>query len=292
MPRHQAKRPYAGTRSSSQSAITSYFSHASPSQETDINSKPAAYCLSSQPHTSYTPALPHSIQSNLLNVGMRVRKSVPEGYKTGSYSAFTLFADNTVPSDSTYSMSAMSSSPSPPALKTRPRSGARELTPFCGILTVGGMAAQQWGTYNSSGSSGEMDEDSTEEDDVPFLSSQGSTISSSSLQAEGAFTPGGNKRRFFEDEDETSNLFSSSSTGLSPNTFMDTSPVVGERILAVPRRKKSAGGKGPGHISSQVRIFGQENLHGGRNGNGNGDFEDAEFLDYGLAGEVEMSGCN
>lgn len=31
------------------------------------------------------PALPPSVKSNLLNVGMRVRKSVPEGYKSGSY---------------------------------------------------------------------------------------------------------------------------------------------------------------------------------------------------------------
>jgi hypothetical protein len=30
-------------------------------------------------------ALPDSVQSGLLSVGMRVRKSVPEGYKSGSY---------------------------------------------------------------------------------------------------------------------------------------------------------------------------------------------------------------
>ncbi|KAF8532914.1 hypothetical protein BDD12DRAFT_901208 [Trichophaea hybrida] len=32
-----------------------------------------------------TPALPDFVQSGLLSVGMRVRKSVPEGYKSGTY---------------------------------------------------------------------------------------------------------------------------------------------------------------------------------------------------------------
>ena len=32
-----------------------------------------------------TPALPDEIQSGLISVGMRIRKSVPEGYKSGTY---------------------------------------------------------------------------------------------------------------------------------------------------------------------------------------------------------------
>ncbi|KAL2065561.1 hypothetical protein VTL71DRAFT_3231 [Oculimacula yallundae] len=288
MGHHQAKRPYEGTRASSQSSITSYFTHATPSD----TSRQQLYSLppnTSLPTTNNTPSLPHSIQSNLLNVGMRVRKSVPEGYKTGSYSAFTLFADNTTPSSNTNTpTSAMPDSSSPPALKTRPRAGNRELTPFCGILTVGGMAAQQWGIYNPNG--GEMDEDLSEEDEVPFLSSQGSTISSSSLDDK--YTPGGNKRRFFDDEDVNFNLDSNASSNFNSNGFMNFSPNLGERVLAVPRRKNTAG-KAPARTAGQVRIFGQENFNVGRSGNGNGeDFEDAEFLDYGLAGEVEMSGCN
>ncbi|KAG4440646.1 hypothetical protein IFR05_003880 [Cadophora sp. M221] len=283
---HQAKRPYAGTRSSSQSAITSYFTHAAPTEtETaTADSRQSIYSLPQQPSTSHTsnaPSLPHSVQSNLLNVGMRVRKSVPEGYKTGSYSAFTLFADNTTsPSSPT---SATMSNATSPSVKTRPRSGNRELTPFCGILKVGGMAGQQWGIYNPGGAAGDMEEDtSSSEDEIPFLSSQGSTISNSSVEK--AITPGGNKRRFFEDED----LVSNSNTGMNFGRGFGSG--LGDRVLAVPRRKKWSG-KVPVHTAGQVRIFGQENFNLG-GGKEDVDFEDAEFLDYGLAGEVEMSGCN
>jgi len=51
--------------SSNQVSITTFF-------------KPANSGLSSTP-------LPDSVQSGLLSVGMRVRKSVPEGYKSGTY---------------------------------------------------------------------------------------------------------------------------------------------------------------------------------------------------------------
>jgi len=127
------------------------------------------------------------------------------------------------------------------------------------------------------------DGDSSGEDEVPFLSSQGSTISSSSVDDAGIVS-GGNKRRFLEDDEQDSGV-----------VMGGVARGLGERALAVPRRKKWAG-KGSGH--AQMRIFGQENFGvGGANagGMGNGqdmDFEDAEFLDYGLDREVEMGGCN
>lgn len=247
---HPNKKAYAGARSQNQSAITSFFSPASASPD----DAPSAYAA---------PVLPHNVQSNLLNVGMRIRKSVPEGYKTGSYSAFSLFSDTTVP------MAASSSPISPP--KTRPRSGNRELTPFCGsaILKVGGMGTQQWGIHSSS------DDGVEEEDDVPFLMSSQETIDGE------VFTPSGNKRRFLDEEEEGAVVLDS----VSPLRGL------GERVLAVPRRKKWGGnghGKIPAH-AGQVRIFGQENF----GIDAAADFEDAEFLDYeGLSREVEMSGCN
>jgi len=241
---HQAKRPYAG----SQPSIASYFSSSSPPN----------YSISSP---STTPPLPPNIQSNLLSVGMRVRKSVPEGYKTGTYSAFQLFSDpgTAAPVHS-----------DPPTIaqrpKTRPRAGARELTPFCGILKVGGMAQQQWGIYNSSSTSA-VEEDMDDED-MPFLSSQGSTVSDVSV----VDTPNGHKRRFSEDEEEVENGIGGGGRAL------------GERVLAVPRRKRWTG-----KVPDVVRIVGQENL--GFAGGQDVDFEEAPFLDYGLVGEnVEMSG--
>ncbi len=251
---HQAKRPYAG----SQPPITSYF----PLTSSPPNGQ---YNISNSQATSANdqsfPSLPVNVQSNLISVGMRVRKSVPEGYKTGNYSAFNLFNENTAAPPQV----ATEKTP----LKTRPRAGARELTPFCGILKVGGMAQQQWGIWNPTASNQAHDgsiyveEEMEEDEEAPFLSSQGSTISTASVS-----TPTReNKRRFFEEDDEDEN---------EKKSF--TNRELGERVLAVPRRKKLVGKGAAG---------GQENLSFvGRDV----DFEDAEFLDYGLVGEVEMSG--
>jgi hypothetical protein len=192
---------------------------------------------------------------------------VPEGYKTGSYSALALFSDPTSPSISNPNPPAHH----PPAVKktgTRPR--ARELTPFCGILKVGGMAQQQWGIYNPGGHGQEieqMEEDVEEEDEVPLLSSQGSTISNISTESagygQGQFgnLGGGNKRRFNEDDEGDMAV---RNFGLGQ-----------QRVIAVPRRKS---GKKFNRLAGST-VFGQEN-----------DFDDAEFLDYNLASEVEMGG--
>lgn len=187
---------------------------------------------------------------------------MPEGYKTGSYSAFALFSD--APPSPTHEPAMAVAQLSTEGVKTRLRSGNRELTPFCGILSVGGMGAQQ-----------HWEED---EDDLPFLSSQGSTISSSSLMDEDTFSLNTNKRRFFEEEEE----------------MIEGSVVMGglgqgQRLMAVPRRKKGLDGEGVGKGGVRMRVFGQEN-----SGNGEGDFGDAEFLDYeGLVAgdEVQMGGC-
>ena len=92
------------------------------------------------------------------------------------------------------------------------------------------------------------------EADVPAWS-QGSTVSNASTMSVGA-----NKRRF-EDEEVQEDV---------------RALVVAGRAIAVPRRVKRGGEK-------IVGVVGQENL---------GDFEDAEFLDYGLVGEgdEEMGG--
>ncbi|RDL36155.1 uncharacterized protein BP5553_06767 [Venustampulla echinocandica] len=263
---HQAKRPYNG----SQPSIASYF----PAKTT-----------SSSPTTRHerrspSPALPQTVQANLLSVGMRVRKSVPEGYKTGTqYSGFGLFSTSTAPPSQPQPQPQRASPAPKKEAGGRPR--ARELTPFCGILKVGGLSMQQWGIYDSSGVGGgdsydeEDDEEEEEDDDMPGLSSQGSTISASSVDSIRFGVPGAgnaNKRRFFDDEDGGNTEQSIAWAG--------NAGLVGERVMAVPRRKRT------GSLGLR-RAVGQEN------GNGEVDFEDAEFLDYGLAVggvEVEMGG--
>jgi len=70
-----------------------------------------------------SPSLPADVQASLLQVGMRVRKSVPEGYK------------NQVPTKPTTTKS--STQQLSPA-----KSSTSELTPFCGINKVGGYQYQ------------------------------------------------------------------------------------------------------------------------------------------------------
>ncbi len=140
------------------------------------------------------------------------------------------------------------------------------------------MSQQQWGIYRpthsrgadpyeseegfADGEDGEMEE----EGGLPWLSSQGSTVSCSSVESS---TTGGNKRRFLEDEDE----------GGDEGGVDRVGSALGERILAVPRRKKWAGKMASGG-QENVGIVGEDM-----------DFEDADFLDYGLVEEVEMGGC-
>lgn len=185
---------------------------------------------------------------------------MPEGYKTGSsYSAYALFADDSTHSSSVSSAETQQKGPRRVG-GTRPR--ARELTPFCGILKVGGMGTQQWGIYDASpdGDGPSWRDEELGVDEVPFLSSQGSTVSNSSVGSVSGVNR--NKRRFdVEDEEERDGVVV---LGL------------GQRVMAVPRRRK---------VQSQGKMAGidvvqQENL----------DFEDADFLDYGLVGEVEMGG--
>ncbi|MCJ1379560.1 hypothetical protein MMC17_002661 [Xylographa soralifera] len=71
-----------------------------------------------------SPSLPADVQASLLQVGMRVRKSIPEGYKT------------LAPAKSTTTTKTSPAEPTP----TNPPSS--ELAPFCGINKVGGYGYQ------------------------------------------------------------------------------------------------------------------------------------------------------
>jgi hypothetical protein len=198
---------------------------------------------------------------------MRIRKSVPEGYKTGAkYSAFTLFSDPSSSPPVSYARSQ-----SNPELGERRGSGggrprARELEPFCGINKIGGLLDQQeWNSQYSSRRGQDLDFDVGDEDDVPFLSSQGSTISDVSVQSVMSGNGARGNKRTWEEEDDTFVL---------PDRME-----FGQRPMAIPRRMKKdkENMKGWGAV-------GQENA--------GMDFGEAEFLDYeGLVeGEVEMGG--
>ncbi|KAM4063838.1 ribonucleotide reductase inhibitor domain-containing protein [Hirsutella rhossiliensis] len=100
----RTKRPFAGAAADPyQRQITSFFPASAAGPSSPSATAPA----------SRHPVLPASVQANLLSVGMRVRKSVPEGYRTTGPSAFKLWTDM-----------------------------PRELLPFCGINKVGGLGTQ------------------------------------------------------------------------------------------------------------------------------------------------------
>ncbi|KAI9753562.1 MAG: helicase [Chaenotheca gracillima] len=122
-----SKRPF-------QPSITSFFGR------TDRNDYESAEAFRGERPSS--PVLPSHIQSSLLNVGMRVRKSVPEGYRTKKGMVHDTFQPS-----STYSQE---SERRPPTRSNGGGSGRVELTPFCGIMKIGGFAEQDSSSSSSS----------------------------------------------------------------------------------------------------------------------------------------------
>ncbi|KAL2686981.1 hypothetical protein Neosp_004528 [[Neocosmospora] mangrovei] len=215
----RVKRQFAGTPDLSQRQITSFFNPRSPNE-------PQA-----SPEPARQPTLPSTVQANLLSVGMRVRKSVPEGYKTTGTSAFKLWTDN---------------APVPTSTPRRAANKAtsRELLPFCGINKVGGLDTQP-----------EFEQDDIPDvDAIPELSmSQESTESVDSNETY--------RKRFFEEDDESNvSSYAQAMAGESD-----------PRIYAIPvsQAQKAArlgtGGQGrtatgPDFEDAEFLVYGDESM--------------------------------
>ena len=108
---HRTKRPF-------QPGIDSYFARVDRDE----------YLTSAAPPSEVDERsnLPATVQSNLLSVGMRVRKAVPEGYRTGK-NTVDFSDDCPSPSGSMVSISS---------------SRGNELQPFCGLHRTGGFGVQ------------------------------------------------------------------------------------------------------------------------------------------------------
>lgn len=243
----RVKRPFAGAASDpSQRQITSFFNARSPASST-------------APEPVRFPPLPANVESNLLSVGMRIRKSVPEGYKVAGTSGFKLWTDNTpLPT------------PSRPALSsTTPRAVSRELLPFCGINKVGGLDSQPEVRVDA-------EDDVPALDDIPELTmSQESTDSTESNA--------NTRKRFFTDDandavDPVETWVAGDGDGeVSPRTLVPGG--FGNRVMAIPRSRaaKRAG------VSPLKEAVDQENMAI------DGDFEEAEFLVFGEGREMDMT---
>ncbi|KAI1417367.1 ribonucleotide reductase inhibitor-domain-containing protein [Hypoxylon sp. FL1857] len=311
----RTKRQFAGAASDpAQRQITSFFSSALPSP----SSSNSQHVNASSPIVS--PPLPASVQANLLSVGMRVRKSVPEGYKTGNYSAFALWDEssncNFKPSSTTHTTMGEGRS------RANAISTPRELLPFCGIHKVGGLGTQPenatpspspyTSTYTSSSTTYQpllsvnglpLDDDSM--DDVPGLTSSQESIEStdSNLPISPTKT---RKRSYTEDEEDKPETPGHLNLNVNFNVWRDTfdgevsprsqapagwAPSNG-RIMAVPRKAKYRGSK----LAAQAMD--QENVMVVESGADGADFEEADFLvrtaeleyrDGSRGWEVEMS---
>ncbi|KAL4723442.1 hypothetical protein ACLX1H_009939 [Fusarium chlamydosporum] len=150
----RTKRQFAGASADpSQRQITSFFS-AKLSEESvvSVTEKPLQ------------PVLPSNVQANLLSVGMRVRKSVPEGYKTAG--------TNNAPVNTT---NITARAPS--------KGASRELLPFCGINRVGGLDTQP---------------DFERDDEVPDIDA----IPELTMSQESAESHDGSRKRIFDEEED------------------------------------------------------------------------------------------
>ncbi|KAE9570814.1 hypothetical protein CGMCC3_g13105 [Colletotrichum fructicola] len=242
----RTKRPFAGASvDPSQRQITSFFTTrpglapAGPSPAAPENS------------------LPSDVQSNLISVGMRIRKSVPEGYKTGTYSSFKLWSDSSPVSGPAVVRTTPTGTT--PRKQRSAASSQRELMPFCGINKVGGLSAQPMTADEDEFSS---DNDVPALDDMPGLSSSQESVES----VESTASDGRSRKRFFDDEEESdapvkmwANHDAWLEGAISPRSLAP-SGWANARTLAVPRK------------SRRGKNAGQENLVVAD------DFEDADFL--------------
>lgn len=190
-----------------------------------------------------SPPLPADTQASLLSVGMRVRKSVPEGYKTHK-----TLGEPGFPFPST---APTSSAPPRPAYSSE---SSRELAPFCGLHKVGGWAPQ----FSPPPSSAPAAFQSRDEV-MPALSMSQSTIpSTQSSFLSQQQTPIKTNKRSYEDEieDELDAYFS----GVEDE---DHETLIAKRVIAQPKNRMQKAPAG----SRQVAIVGED-----------GDFEEAAFL--------------
>jgi hypothetical protein len=180
-----------------------------------------------------------SVQSSLLSVGMRIRKAVPEGYKTHK----TASARQTHEVQSVF-----------PVVY----SSTRELTPFCGLHKVGGLGIQnnmgnefstidlfQGGPVDSLGFIGQM---------AGPVSSQESnySVAASDLIRDDSFEKIASKRKL---------EFENDGSDVENNVFMGMSMGKSNRLIAKPRNRRRGYESAP-MFSTDIAM----------------DFEEASFL--------------
>lgn len=205
---------------------------------------------SSQPSrltSPLSPPLPAETQSSLLSVGMRVRKSVPEGYKT----------HKTMPAEG-FPFPSTAPAVTAPVRPTYSTSNSRELAPFCGLHKVGGFSAQESFAAPPSSAPPAFPAGDEAPSSIPGLSMSQTTLPSTQSSAISPAPKATNKRSFDEEiEDDLDAYFD------EVEAEEQKTPVVARRIAKLknsPRKQivAPAGGVFTGGVE--------------------GDFEEAAFL--------------
>jgi hypothetical protein len=283
---HRHKRPF-------QPAITNYFtrsdfdSAANNDYDYDHDYDHNNHTLSrgldlpSQPRSQQhlAPPVPNHVQSELLQVGMRVRKSVPEGYKTQPNKMTRLPSIQTTlsrPSTTTITLEPVPSD----ALHQR------ELLPFSGLHKSHSYADQP--TTNIHLYTGATESNTTffplpaEAFSQPFFSSLDSGYES--------IVPSNPGKRSWHDEQDLSRssfLFGKKSpvvevdeVPVSPLSEIPHEGLPKARMVRVPKSRRRVGAEGDVVMDEAIGVEGR--VVGGSGS----DFEEADFL----SGEVDMGG--
>ncbi|CRG89332.1 hypothetical protein PISL3812_06368 [Talaromyces islandicus] len=178
-----------------QPPITNFFTSAPAEDSTGLSHNSYA-----APTNTPTPALPSNILSSLLGVGARVRKSVPEGYKTEQKK----MTQYTIPAPVQSRREAASIS-----IQSQPTHVYAELEPFCGLHKIGNYAVQTFPRpieqYQSTVHVDELDPIS-----IPNSSQDSNASSSISINV--------NKRSFDADSEDDNTEFLTTALHLSSDT--------------------------------------------------------------------------
>lgn len=230
---------------------------------------------------------------------MRVRKSVPEGYKTGKIaSGFPSWMEDSNNSNLNTLSNAAGSAGTFANNGNRPVSAAppvpaanRELTPFCGIHKIGGYAVQE---DNSALNSQSSDASSAISNAAPSLSYATQDTNRKRIHEDGSSEEGGaglfgedmdwrRREQFHDDQNEdraprSLEPMAWCGGGNKTNTIANDN----RRVMAVPKRRGSQFTQTTinfgGYVPQSSGVVPAD------------DFEEAPFLDYGLSHRGGRSG--
>lgn len=177
-----------------QPPITSYFTSNSTTSEENNGLSHYSYAA---PTNTPTPALPGNILSSLLGVGARVRKSVPEGYKT-QQKKLTAYTIPTPAVSSAKPLSDPELDITSPSTRSATQTVYAELEPFCGFHKIGNYAVQTFPRPEEDYRYGMMSVDDLETPSIPS-SSQESNVS---LSSSSSFHVHSNNKRALDSDAE------------------------------------------------------------------------------------------